>query len=143
MTSDVIATGRKYRYRIATGEKLISLKHILLPSILVNNRVIVIENWQKIFQLQLYLLIFENFQLQLLQNHLIIIWSITIIIFPSLLITMAANVIDFYLSEQRQTQFTWPGAQSEICNERGLLRGSGTKKRSSPKFRRTFLSKFS
>ena len=28
-------------------------KHILLSSILVNNRVIVIENWQKNFQLQL------------------------------------------------------------------------------------------
>ena len=71
MTSDVIATDRKQRHRIATGEKLISLKHIMLPSILVNNRVIVIENRQKIFQLQLYLSIFENFQLQLLQNHVI------------------------------------------------------------------------
>ena len=65
MTSDVIATGRKYRYRFATEEKLILFKHILLSSILVNNRVIVIENRQKNFQLQSQLSTFENFQLQL------------------------------------------------------------------------------
>ena len=53
MTSDVIATGRKFRYQFATGGKLILFKNILLLSILVNNRVIVIENRQKIFQLQL------------------------------------------------------------------------------------------
>ena len=63
MTSDLIATGRKYRYRFATGGKLILFQHILLPSILVNNRVIIIENRQKIFQLQLST--FENAQLQL------------------------------------------------------------------------------
>ena len=39
------------------------LKHILLLSILVNNRVIVIENGQKNFQL--HLSTFENSQLQL------------------------------------------------------------------------------
>ena len=44
-------------------------KHILLSSILVNNRVIVIENQQKIFQLQSST--FENFQLQLQQNRVI------------------------------------------------------------------------
>ena len=44
-------------------------KHILLSSILMNNRVIVIENWLKIFQLQLSTL--ENSQLQLQQNHVI------------------------------------------------------------------------
>ena len=65
MTLDVIATGRKYRYRFATGGKLILLKHILLLSILVNNGVIVIKNRQTIFQLQLQLSTFENFQLQL------------------------------------------------------------------------------
>ena len=59
--SDVIATGRKYRF--ATKGKLILFKHILLPTVLVNNRVIVIKNRQKNFQLQL--LTFENFQLQL------------------------------------------------------------------------------
>ena len=71
MTSDVIATGRKCRYRFATGGKLILFKHILLSSILVNNRVIVIENKQIIFQLQLST--FENFrlQLQLQQNRVI------------------------------------------------------------------------
>ena len=66
--SDVIATGRKYRYRFASGGKLILFKHILLSSILVNNRVIVIENRQKSFQLQLQLLTFEILQLQLQQN---------------------------------------------------------------------------
>ena len=71
MTSDVIATGSKYRF--ATGRKLILFKHILLSSILVNNRVILIEDRQKIFQLrlQLLLLTFENFQLQLQQNRVI------------------------------------------------------------------------
>ena len=44
VTSDVIATGRKYWYRFATGGKLILFKHILLSSILANNRAIVIEN---------------------------------------------------------------------------------------------------
>ena len=65
------ATGKKYRYRFATGEKLILLKQILLSSMLVNNGVIVIENWQKIFQLQLQLSSFEIFQLQLQQNRVI------------------------------------------------------------------------
>ena len=37
----------------------------------MNNRVIVIENRQKIFQLQLELLTFENSQLQLQQNRVI------------------------------------------------------------------------
>ena len=57
MTSDVIAT----------GSILILFKHIVLSSILVNNRVIVIENRQKNFQLQLQLQLFtfKNFQLQL------------------------------------------------------------------------------
>ena len=63
MTSDVIATGRKHRYRFATRGKLILFIRIMLSSILENNRVIVIENRQKIFQLQLSS--FENFQLQL------------------------------------------------------------------------------
>ena len=66
MSSDVITTSRKYQYRFATGEKLILFKHILLLSILGNNRVIVIENMQKNFQLQLQLSTFENLQLQLL-----------------------------------------------------------------------------
>ena len=65
MTSDAIATGRKYRYRLATEGKLILFKYILLSSIIVNNRVIAIENRQKIFQLQLQLSTFENVQLQL------------------------------------------------------------------------------
>ena len=65
MTSDVIATNTKYRYRFATGEKLLLLKHILLSSILVSNRVIIRENRQKNFQLQLQLSTFENVQLQL------------------------------------------------------------------------------
>ena len=63
MASDVIATGRKYRYRFATGGKLISFKQILLSSILVNNRAIIIKNRQNFFQLQLST--FENLQLQL------------------------------------------------------------------------------
>ena len=48
-------------------------KRILLLSILVINRVIVIANWQKIFQLhlQLQLATFENSQLQLQQNRVI------------------------------------------------------------------------
>ena len=45
----MIATRRKY----ATRGTLILFEHILLSSILVNSRVIVIKNWQKIFQLQL------------------------------------------------------------------------------------------
>ena len=59
----MIATCRKYQYRFATGGNLLGLvfKHIFLSSILVNNRVIVIENRQKIFQLQLQLSTFENF----------------------------------------------------------------------------------
>ena len=65
MTSDVIATGRKYQYRFATKRKLILFKHILLSFTLVNNRVILIENRQKNCQLQLQLSSFENFQLQL------------------------------------------------------------------------------
>ena len=71
MTSDVIATGRKYRYRFATGGKWIWFEHILLSSISVNNRVMVIESRQKIFQLQLSA--FESFQLQLkLQQNRVI-----------------------------------------------------------------------
>ena len=49
-------------------------KHILLSSILVNNRVIVIlKMGRKIFQLQLQLQLssFENVQLQLQQNRVI------------------------------------------------------------------------
>ena len=72
MTSDLIAAGRKFRYRFATGEKLILFKHILLSSIAVNNRVIVTENRQKNFQLQLQLSTLENFPLQLQQNRVII-----------------------------------------------------------------------
>ena len=60
------ATGRKYPYRFATGEKLILFEPILLSSILVNNRVIVIENRQR-----LQLLTLENFQLKLQQNRVI------------------------------------------------------------------------
>ena len=51
--SDVIARGRKYRYRFATKGKLILFKHILLSCILVNNKVTVIENFSAYFQLQL------------------------------------------------------------------------------------------
>ena len=51
----MIATSKKFRYQFAIGGKLILFKHILLLSILVNNRVIAIENRQKIFQLQLQL----------------------------------------------------------------------------------------
>ena len=69
MRSFVIATGRKFGHQFANGGKLILFKYILLLSILVNNRVIVIENRQKIFQLQLST--FENSQLQLQQNRVI------------------------------------------------------------------------
>ena len=71
MTSDVIATGRIRRYRFATGGKLILFKHIFLSSILVINRVIVIENKPRNFQLQLQLSTFQIFQLQLQQNRVI------------------------------------------------------------------------
>ena len=37
----------------------------------MNNRVVVVENGQKIFQLQLQLSTFENLQLQLQQNRVI------------------------------------------------------------------------
>ena len=54
---------------------MILYKYILLTSIIVNSRVIVIENRQKNFQLQLKLSTFENFQLrlqiQLQQNRVI------------------------------------------------------------------------
>ena len=71
--SDVIATRRKYRHRLATGGKFILFKHFLLSFVLENNRVIVIENRQNIFQLQLQLSTFENRQLQLqLQQNLLI-----------------------------------------------------------------------
>ena len=50
---------------------MILFKHILLLPILVNNRVIAIENKQKNFQLQLQLSTCENFQLQLQQNRVI------------------------------------------------------------------------
>ena len=54
---------------------MILFKYILLLSILVNNRVIVIEKRQKIFQLQLKLSNFENSQLQvqLQQNRVILL----------------------------------------------------------------------
>ena len=68
MTSHVIATGRKYQYQFSTGAKLIIFKHIL-SSILLNNRIIVLEIRQKIFQLQLST--FKNAQLQLQQNRVI------------------------------------------------------------------------
>ena len=86
MTSDVIAICGKYRYRFATGGKLILFKHVLLSSILVNNRVIVIENGKTIFQLQLQyyrLLKIFNYNYSKIVS-LIAILSITIIIFPSL-----------------------------------------------------------
>ena len=44
-------------------------KHIMFSSMLVNNRVIIIKNRQKIFQL--HLPSFENFQLQLQQNRVV------------------------------------------------------------------------
>ena len=55
MTSDVIATGRKFWYQFAIGEKLILFNTFCFLSELVSNRVIVIENRQNIFQLQLQL----------------------------------------------------------------------------------------
>ena len=69
----MIATGRKLRYQFATGENFVLFQHILLLSIVVNNRVIVIENRQKSFQLHLQVSIFKNSQLhlQLLQNRVI------------------------------------------------------------------------
>ena len=69
----MIANDEKFRYRFTTGGKLILFKHILLSFILVNNRVNVIENGQKIFQLQLQLQLstFENSLLQLQQNRVI------------------------------------------------------------------------
>ena len=73
MTSDVIATGRKYRF--ATGGKLILFKDILLSSIIVNNKVIVMENRQKIFQLQLS-------QNRVINSNFV---NYNYIIFPSLL----------------------------------------------------------
>ena len=71
MTSDVIATDRKYRCRFATGGKLILFRHVLLSSMLVKNSVIVIKNRQTIFQLHLQLSTFENSQLKLQQNRVI------------------------------------------------------------------------
>ena len=50
---------------------MILFKHILLSSTLMNNRVIVIENCLKIFQLQLQLSTLGNSQLQLQQNRVI------------------------------------------------------------------------
>ena len=79
VTSDVIATDRKFRYRFAIGGKLLLFKHILLSSIFVNNRVIVIKNGQKNFQLQLLLQLstFENVQLQLqLQQNRVINYNL-------------------------------------------------------------------
>ena len=75
MPSDVIATRRKYEHRLAIEGKFILFKHFLLSFVLENNRVIVIENRQKIFQFQLQLSTFENRQLQLqlqLQQNLLI-----------------------------------------------------------------------
>ena len=60
-----------YQHRFRNGGRLILFKHILFSSIVVNNRVTVIENKQKIFQLQLQLSTFKNFQLQLQQNCVI------------------------------------------------------------------------
>ena len=51
-----IATDRKFLHQFAIGEKLKLFKHILLLLNLVSNRVIVIKNRQKIFQLQFQLL---------------------------------------------------------------------------------------
>ena len=68
MTSVVLATAIEqqiYRYRFGNKGKLILFERILFSCILANNRVIVIENRQKIFQLQLQLSTFENLQLQL------------------------------------------------------------------------------
>ena len=60
-----------YQHRFRNDGRLILFKHILFSSIVVNNRVTVIENKQKIFQLQLQLSTFKNFQLQLQQNCVI------------------------------------------------------------------------
>ena len=54
---------------LLVGEGNWYCSNILLSSILVNNRVILIENGQKNFQFQL--LTFENSQLQLQQNRVI------------------------------------------------------------------------
>ena len=73
-------------------------KQFLLSSILVNIRVILIENGQKNFQLQLQLSNFENSQLQLqLQQNRVInaILSITITIFPSPFITYETSFQKF------------------------------------------------
>ena len=72
VTSDVIATARKYLDLFATKEKLILFEHIL-SSMSVNNSVIVIENRQKFFELRLQSNIstFENVQLQLQQHRVI------------------------------------------------------------------------
>ena len=61
----MIAINKKFRYQFATEGRLILFKHILLSSILVNNRVIVLENKAEKKQLQLQLSSFENLQLQL------------------------------------------------------------------------------
>ena len=61
----MFAKDRKFHSNL----QLILFKHILLLSILVNNRIIVIVNRQKIFQLQLST--FENSQLQLQRNCMI------------------------------------------------------------------------
>ena len=50
---------------------MILFKYILLPSILMNNRLIVIENWLKIFQLQLSTSENSQLRLQLQQNRVI------------------------------------------------------------------------
>ena len=66
---------RKYRKVLQPVENCIRSKidiiQAILSSILLNNRIIVIENRQKNFQLQLQLLTFENVQLQLQQNRVI------------------------------------------------------------------------
>ena len=88
MTSGVPATGIElqiglYRYRFANEGKLILLKHILFSSILVNNRVIVIENGQKKFQLQLQ----QNRAINGTGTRYIQFCQLLIIIFPSLLLS--------------------------------------------------------
>ena len=70
----------------------------------VNNGVIVIENKQKIFklQLQLQLSTFENFQLQLQQNCVLnynFVNCNIIVIFPSLV-----PALDFYLIDKEKLQ---------------------------------------
>ena len=64
--SNVNATGRKYRYRLATGEKLLLFKHTLLSFILVINRIIVIKTQQKNLQLQLQSSTFQNFSITII-----------------------------------------------------------------------------